>query len=185
MTQPEREAGRNGPSGMAEEAQDNAADLLDLLRRERADFLNYKRRVERERAGDRERARADVLQRLLPLLDEFDRALAHVPPDLQADAWVQGVMMGRQRMDALLGQLGVERIGAEGEPFDPALHEAVFYDTQPDASEPRVTAVIRAGYRMGDVLLRPAQVGVVGPPEQPEANATAAESNAKRSPDAA
>src|SRR5690606_29925352 len=87
MTHPDHEAGLNGPSGVTAEAQDNAAELLDLLRRERADFLNYKRRVERELADDRERTRADVLQRLLPLLDEFDRALAHVPPELEANAW--------------------------------------------------------------------------------------------------
>jgi molecular chaperone GrpE len=140
-------------------------ELLNALRRERADFVNYKRRVERERAEDRERATTDVVARLLPLLDELDRALAQVPEDLEGHPWAGGVVMMRRTLWDALRELGLERIGEEGEPFDPARHEAVVYDARPDAAEPRVVTVIRPGYGLRGRLLRPAQVGVVGPAE--------------------
>lgn len=165
MTNPEQKPDRDGQSATAPATEESASDLLDLLRRERADFLNYKRRVDRERADDRARLQMDMLRRLLPLLDELDRALVQAPSDLQTHPWAQGVTLSHQKLMAALRELGVERVGAEGEHFDPELHEAVFYNTQPDADAPRVTTVTRAGYRLGDQLLRPAQVGVAGPPE--------------------
>lgn len=165
MAELEQEVGPGGRDGTMSEPEGPAEGLLELLRRERADFLNYKRRAERERAEDRERARAEVLQRLLPLLDELDRALAQIPEDLETHPWARGVALSRRRLTEALGELGVERIGVEGEPFDPARHEALYYDARPDAADRRVAAVIRAGYRLGDRLVRPAQVGVVGPAE--------------------
>ncbi len=152
-------------TGPTSESRLAAEELLELLRRERADFLNYKRRVERERVEDRKRALEEVVERLLPLLDELDRALAQVPSDLETHPWAQGVALSRQRLADALRELGVERIGVAGEPFDPAQHEAVFYDERPDAIDQRVSAITRAGYRLGERLLRPAQVAVVGPAE--------------------
>jgi molecular chaperone GrpE len=139
---------------------------LDLLRRERADFLNYKRRVERERAEDRERIHADMVERLLPLLDELERALLEIPDDLESHPWVQGTALSRHQLTDALQELGLERIGSEGEPFDPAQHEAIFYDTRPEAGDRTVGAVIRPGYRLGGRLLRPVRVSVIGPPEE-------------------
>jgi molecular chaperone GrpE len=138
-------------------------ETLDLLVRERTAFRNYRRRVEREREGDRELARADLLRRLLPLLDDLDRATAHRPPDLESHAWAEGVVLIGRRLADLFRDLGVERIGVEGEPFDPYVHEAVFYDRHPDVTGQTVARVIKAGYRQGDRLLRPASVAVVGP----------------------
>jgi len=141
----------------------SADELLDLLQRERADFLNYKRRVERERVQDREAAQADVIRTLLPLLDELDRALAQAPADLASDPWARGIALTRHRLASLMNDLDVERLGVEGELFDPSRHEALFFDTEPGATEQRVSRVIKPGYRLGDRLLRAAQVGVVGP----------------------
>ncbi len=135
----------------------------DLLVRERAAFRNYRSRVERERKDDRELARADLLRRLLPLLDDLDRATAHRPSDLESHPWAEGVVLIGRRLADLLRDLGVERIGVEGEPFDPHVHEAVFYDRRPDVSGQTVARVIKAGYRQGNRLLRPASVTVVGP----------------------
>jgi molecular chaperone GrpE len=146
----------------AEERVDPAAACLEQLKRERADFLNYKRRVERERAEDRERTREETLRQLLPGIDDIDRALAHLPEDLRGHPWAAGVSLARDRFLEALRKLGVERVGNTGERFDPEVHEAVVYQTDPDAREQRVKNVMRPGYRLGPRLLRPAQVIVAG-----------------------
>jgi molecular chaperone GrpE len=137
---------------------------LEQLQRERADFLNYKHRVDRDRIEDRERARQDLLRQLLPALDDLDRALAHMPADLENHPWAQGVVLSRERFLETLRQLGIERIGNQGERFDPSLHEAVVYHEEPTATEQHIRSVLRPGYRLGAQLLRPAQVVVAGPP---------------------
>ncbi len=160
-----RENRTAGSAAGIEEATPSREELLELLRRERASFLNYKRRVEQERAVDQERARGEVVLRLLPVLDELDRALAHRPPDLETHPWAEGVALIHRRLLETLRELGVERVGSEGESFDPALHEAVLYEQWPDSDGRRIKQVLRPGYRLGDRLLRPAQVIVVGPAE--------------------
>ena len=152
----------HGPTGV-DGTPASDSETLDLLVRERAAFRNYRRRVEREREDDRELARADLLRGLLPLLDELDRATAHRPSDLASHPWAEGVVLIGRRLADLLRDLGVERIGVEGEPFNPHVHEAVFYDRHPDVSGQTVDRVVKAGYRQGDRLLRPASVTVVGP----------------------
>src|SRR4051812_45801267 len=82
-----------------------SVELLDQLRRERADFRNFKRRAEQDRAEDRTRERAVVLTSLLPVLDELDRALGQVPPRLAQDPWARGVALGRGGLAAGLEQL--------------------------------------------------------------------------------
>jgi molecular chaperone GrpE len=138
--------------------------VLEALRRERADFINYKRRIAAERIEDRERARQDLVRELLPAIDDLDRALAHMPDDLRGHAWAQGVVLARQRFLDALARIGVERVGARGEAFDPSVHEAVVYQEHPDAREQHVESVLQPGYRFGPHLLRPAQVVVSGPP---------------------
>jgi molecular chaperone GrpE len=137
--------------------------LLEMLRRERADFQNYRRRLETERAGDRERTRGELVHRLLPVLDELDRALAHTPPALAGDPWAQGVALTRRRLGDALAKIGLEQFGAVGEPFDPTRHDALFYEAREDAREPRIAQVIRPGYLLGGRLLQAAQVSVLGP----------------------
>jgi molecular chaperone GrpE len=166
MTESEQR-GAPGSAAAAEAGPGRTADsLLDSLQRERADFLNYKRRIERERARDRESAQADVIRALLPMLDELDRALAQIPADLASHPWARGIALSRDGLTGAFSDLGVERIGVPGEPFDPSHHEALYFDTRPDATDQRVSTVIKPGYRLGDRLLRAAQVGVVGPAEQ-------------------
>jgi molecular chaperone GrpE len=139
------------------------SELLDALRRERADFLNYKRRVELERAIDRDAARANVFQALLPLLDELERSFNHLPATLAPDAWVQGVTLSWRRLEATLREWGLERVGLAGERFDPTLHEAVRYEPHADLEETVIATVERSGYRLGPRLIRAARVSVVGP----------------------
>ncbi|HEX5013856.1 MAG TPA: nucleotide exchange factor GrpE [Candidatus Limnocylindrales bacterium] len=138
-------------------------ELLDLLRRERADFRNYQRRVAEQRAADAEGARGRVLEPLFPLLDDLRRAFAEVPPDLADDPWAQGIAMLRSQLDTTLAGLGLEPVGTVGEPFDPTRHEAVHHEPDPTADGQVVDLVIRPGYRLGGRLLRPAEVVVRGP----------------------
>jgi molecular chaperone GrpE len=137
--------------------------LIDLLRRERADFRNYQRRVADERAADAEDVRGRLLEPLFPLLDDLGRAFANVPAELEDDPWAQGIAMLRSRLQATLAGLGLEPVGVVGEPFDPARHEAVHHEPDATATGQDVIAVIRPGYRLGERLLRPAQVVVRGP----------------------
>lgn len=157
MTEP----GQDDRPGTA--ARPRTDDLLDLLRRERADFRNYQRRVADERAADAEAVRGRVLEPIFPLLDDLGRAFADVPPGLGDDPWAQGIGMLRSRLEATLAGLGLEPVGTVGEPFDPARHEAVYHEQDPARDDQVVDLVIRPGYRLGGRLLRPAQVVVRGP----------------------
>jgi molecular chaperone GrpE len=155
--------GRNGRPETDEAAGPTTDELLDLLRRERADFRNYQRRVADERAADAEGVRGRVLEPIFPLLDDLGRAFAEVPPDLEDDPWARGIAMLRSRLEATLAGLGLEPVGTVGEPFDPARHEAVYHEPDPTATGQDVALVIRPGYRVGERLLRPAEVVVKGP----------------------
>lgn len=174
LTEPETK-GAAAASGSAGEPRPDEDELLELLRRERASFLNYKRRVEQERARDRQQAQGEVLLRLVPILDDLDRALGQRPAELERHPWVEGVALIKRRLDEALCDLGVERVGTEGEPFDPARHEAVLYEGRAGSAERRVEAILRPGYQLHERLLRPAQVRVVGPPEEDEAQPALAE----------
>jgi molecular chaperone GrpE len=158
------EAGAAAPPA-TEPAELEASELLDLLRRERADFVNYRHRLQQERAGDRQAAQAGALEHLLPVLDDLDRALERLPSELEEHPWARGVVLSRDRLRRAFEELGLSVLGQAGERFDPAIHEALFYDVRPDQDDRRVAQVVRPGYRLGDRLLRPAQVGVAGPPE--------------------
>ena len=159
MTDP----GHHGRPETDEAAGPTTDELLDLLRRERADFRNYQRRVADERAADAEGVRGRVLEPIFPLLDDLGRAFAEVPPDLEDNPWARGIAMLRSRLEATLAGLGLERVGTVGEPFDPARHEAVHHEADPTATGQDVALVVRPGYRLGERLLRPAEVVVRGP----------------------
>ncbi len=169
MDQPEQKVGPDERDGSTPASGSADEDLLEALRRERADFLNYKRRAERERTEDRERARTEVIQRLLPLLDELDRALAQMPEGLMDDPWAKGVVMSRNTLRRFLDDLGVERLGSVGEQFNPEIHEAVQFEKRPDVTENQVAEVVQPGYRLDGRLIRPARVVVVGPESESKA----------------
>ena len=144
----------------ADEQRRKAETYLDLAQRSQADFLNYKRRTEQERERIVKDANADLLTQLLPVLDDLQRAVASVPSDIGGSSWAQGVSLIGQKLTQTLDRQGLERIGEEGEPFDPRIHEAVAYQEHPKYAEGQVAQVYRAGYRLRDRVLRPAQVVV-------------------------
>jgi molecular chaperone GrpE len=139
------------------------ADLRDRSMRTLADFDNYRKRAERERAEIRRAAAVEVVRDFLDVVDNLERAAA---AGGSAEDLKTGVdMIVRQLADVLRRQ-GVERVPAVGERFDPALHDAVSRQEDPEADEPRVVEEMQAGYRMHDRLLRPSRVVVAVPPEE-------------------
>lgn len=133
-------------------------EYLDQLQRSRAEFANYRRRTEQERLAIRERANEDLLRQILPALDDVQRALANVPADQADTSFVQGVQMVERKFLNALERVGVTALDAIGQPFDPALHEAV--DIVPGSAANTVVNVYQPGYRLGSSLLRPAVVRV-------------------------
>ena len=136
-----------------------AAEYLENWQRSHADFANYRRRTESERADMFAFANAALIGKLLPVVDDFDLALANVPEEERASAWVQGVTLIQRKLQTLLESEGVTPIEALGQPFDPKVHEAVAVDE--DAAAPHVVvAELRKGYRLRDRVLRPTLVRV-------------------------
>ncbi len=168
--QSEREGELNSASASAQgeqqltAEQQKAEEYLNLLRRTQADFVNYRRRMNQEQAEGRITAQSELLSHLLPVLDDFGRALRAIPPELATHPWVQGLFLIARRLTALLDQLGVQRIGTPGEPFDPHWHEAITTETRADAPEGTILHVAQPGYTLGERIIRPAQVVVAGAP---------------------
>jgi len=169
-------AGSTGPAGAARHAPADAplsdeavnvrAELLDLqtqvadrttdLQRLSAEYSNYRKRVERDRVAVGEIAAGRVIEAMLPVLDDIDRADQH--GDLNG-----AFKTVADKLIATLEALGLQSFGQAGDPFDPAQHEAVMHDQRDEVTEPTATSVMRKGYRHGDRLLRPAMVGVSDP----------------------
>jgi molecular chaperone GrpE len=155
----------------ADEHRAKAEAYLDLAQRSQADFLNYKRRTTQELEQKVREANAGLLTQLLPVFDDVQRALTSVPTELAEHSWVQGVGLIGQKLDHILQLQGLERIGGEGDAFDPRIHEAVAYEEHPVYDEGQVASVYRIGYRLNDRVLRPAQVVVARGSSRPPASA--------------
>lgn len=143
-----------------EELQTQADEYKDKYLRSVADFSNYRKRQDRERKQQAWRIHADVLRGLLDPLDDFRRALEHVPDGEVDSGWVQGIMLIEQKLLALLSKYNVTPIEAEGKVFDPNFHEAMFRDYSDEYPEGTVSEEFKRGYLMDDQVLRPAVVKV-------------------------
>lgn len=136
-------------------------ELTQALQRERADAVNLRRRHEAEISQLRSRVKANVVQELLPVIDNFERALKHVPADLKDNDYVKGVQAVVKQFEQTLEQMGVQRIRTVGEHFDPHLHEAVGIE-EGDGEHQVISEELQAGYRLGDDVIRHAMVKVKG-----------------------
>ena len=147
-----------------EKLQTQSAEYLDGWQRARAEFANYKRRVEKEQAEAHQSATARVVARFLDVVDDFDRAVQDRPgegADAEALAgWVAGMDLIYRKLQAILDAFGVEHIQAEGLAFDPQFHEAVTHEESPEHAPGDIIGVVRQGYRLGDRVIRPALVRV-------------------------
>lgn len=144
------------------------AERTEDLQRVTAEYANYRRRVDRDRSLVVDQAAERFAAQLFPIVDDIQRARDH-------DELTGGFKLVADRILGLLDGLGVEAFGKPGDPFDPALHEAVIHDTSAEVEVPTATTVLRQGYRRGDRVLRTAMVAVTDPeaPAEPEAPAPA------------
>ena len=144
-----------------EREREKATDYMNRWQRAQADLANYKRRAEQEREQERKFALGPLFLELLKMQDNFQRAFETLPVELREFSWVQGVVLNFAHLDGLLRLYGVTPFETKpGQPFDPALHEAVTHeetDAYPDGS---ITAEYQRGYRLHDRVLRPALVRV-------------------------
>jgi molecular chaperone GrpE len=159
--QAETEARADHPSG-SQPSRLGEHDYLDDLRRLQAEFDNYRKRMMREQTEIASRAGARVLERLLPVLDNFERALSHTEDD--------GMMLVHKELISVLESEGLRAIESLGAPFDPNLHEAVESHEEEGVSEPTVVKVYRTGYEFKGKVLRAAMVVVARPVEPKKDN---------------
>jgi molecular chaperone GrpE len=144
-------------AGQLEAEKGRSAELLDSWQRARAEFLNYKRRVEQEKQRDAQMAGLIVIAKVLPVLDDFDLAMAHVPKGAENESWLNGVALVAHKLRSVLESEGVQPIAAAGQKFDPSLHEAVMVEG--DGGD-FVVAELRRGYTLHGNVIRPALVKV-------------------------
>ena len=163
-----REATSEAPS--AEQAQSDAAEepkadtaavaeLTNDLKRMTADFANYRKRNEAERSEFAKFAKADLIAKLLDVLDGYDRALATVPEDLKGQPWVEGMWLVERKLRGILEGEGLEPVDSMGKQFDPYQHEAVAH-VPSDKPEGTVIQEHQKAYRLHDKVIRPALVTV-------------------------
>jgi molecular chaperone GrpE len=142
---------------LSEAGQREIEEYRDRAARAEAELANFRTRVERDRAANREAVIADVIRSLLPAIDDLDRAAAH--GDLEGSP----LELVAQKLRSAFERYGLRSVGVVGEPFDPAVHEAIVQLPNPDVTENTVADVIEGGYALGERLVRPAKVAVSVP----------------------
>jgi molecular chaperone GrpE len=135
------------------------AALTEALQRERADATNIRRRHEEQLGKLKTLVKADVIAQLLPVIDNFERALKHIPEDLEGNDYVKGIDSIVKQFEKALSDLGVQRIKTVGEVFDPNLHEAISME-EGEGDQEIVSEELQSGYVLGDEVLRHAMVRV-------------------------
>ena len=150
------------------EAKAQAAEYLDGWQRTQAEFSNYKKRQEAERAQVMVLANAALLRKLLPIVDDFERAIATLPTDLERLTWCEGIFLIQHKLVAFLESEGVKPIETEGQAFDPHCHDAVTHEDAPGYEEGQIIGEVQRGYILGERVLRPALVRVAKAPVAPE-----------------
>ena len=151
------------PSEQVKKLQAEKQELLDTLVRRQADFENYRKRTEREKQQERQRGIESIIQHLLPVLDDFERALA-AHSDPAYEEYRKGVQLIERRLWGILEKQGLKRIESVGRPFDPHLHHAIEQVETAGHAEGMITSELQAGYKGHDKGLRPAMVRVAKRP---------------------
>jgi molecular chaperone GrpE len=154
---PGQAGGANGTAGKADsELATKLAERTADLQRIQAEYANYRKRVERDRAAVRDQALASVVAELLPVLDDIGRAREH-------GELTGGFKAVAESLEAVAAKLGMTTFGEPGEPFDPNVHEALMHSYSADVTEPTAVQILQPGYRVGERILRPARVAVAEP----------------------
>lgn len=154
-----------GLTAQLDQARTALSERTGDLQRLQAEYQNYRRRVERDRATVKEIAVANLLAEFLPVLDDVGRARDH-------GELVGGFKSVAESLETVVAKLGLQQFGKEGDPFDPTIHEALMHSYAPDVTETTCVGILQPGYRIGERTVRPARVAVAEP--QPGATPGAA-----------
>jgi molecular chaperone GrpE len=141
-----------------EQTRKQATQNLEGWQRERAEFSNYKRRIEREQAQAAQNITAEVIRKYLVILDDLERALKARPTEGEGAAWAQGIELIYRKLQNIIEAEGITRL--EAEMFDPNIHEAISNEESPDHESGDIIEVVQQGYKIGDRIIRPALVRV-------------------------
>lgn len=144
-----------------QELEQQLGELMQDLQRTRADFENYRKRMEAEKTAAREAGQAAAILKLLPVIDNIERAIAHTPPELADNKWARGVVALVKNLEKSLESLNLTRIeAAPGTPFNPTLHEAIQFDEDATGEHEVIAAELQAGYTLGGAPIRHSMVKV-------------------------
>jgi molecular chaperone GrpE len=143
-----------------EDLNQKSGEYLDGWQRERAEFANYKKRMERERESLRFNITGNVIRGYLEVLDDLERALNNRPADDDGAVWAEGIELIYRKFVSTLEAEGVEPMQADGQQFDPNMHEAISQEPNEDMESGQIIEVVRNGYMIGERVLRPASVRV-------------------------
>lgn len=142
--------------------QGEADTNLDGWQRSRAEFDNYRRRTQQQLANSKEQGAMDAFAKILPVIDDFERAFANVPADLSDNPWISGTSLVLKNIQKVLDEFNIEVIDPVGEEFDPNIHEAIGMEDNSEYDSGIVSTTLQKGYKNGDKILRPALVRVAG-----------------------
>ena len=152
-----------------EDLEQQLGELTLDLQRTRADFENYRKRVEAEKQSAHQMGQAKSVMKLLPVIDTIERAIVNVPEELQDNAWAKGVAGLGKQLDKQLKEIGLEKINAKpGTLFNPELHQAVQFDEEAEGDKEVIAEELRAGYTLDGAVIRDAMVKVTRQPLAPE-----------------
>jgi molecular chaperone GrpE len=144
-----------------EELEQQIGELTQDLQRTRADFENYRKRVEGEKTAARDAGQASAILKLLPIVDTIERAITHMPEALKDDKWAQGIAGLVKNLEKALENLNLKRINtAKGTEFDPELHEAIQFDETAEGDKEVIAEELQAGYTLNGHVIRHAMVKV-------------------------
>ena len=129
--------------------------------RTQADFDNYRKRIESERQGWSAQVQLELIEKLLPILDNFELAIAHVPQQEKSSNWIVGILHIQKQFENMLRDIGVEKIEIKiGDEFNPNLHEAIAAQPSPNLKHNQISKIVATGYRQEDKIIRPVKVEV-------------------------
>lgn len=144
-----------------EEYEQKIGELTQDLQRVRADFENYRKQGDQQRAMAKASGRVSAIMQLIPVIDNIERAIQHVPAELANNVWAQGVVGLVKNLEKSLADLDVTRISAQsGDKFNPELHDAIQFDEEAEGEHEVVAEELQAGYKLGDEVIRPSMVRV-------------------------
>lgn len=144
-----------------EELETKVSELTLDLQRVRADFENYRKRVDQEKEMARASGKVGAIMKLLPVIDNIERAITHTPEDLKQNKWAQGIAALVKNLEKSLESLNLTRIKAvAGTKFDPELHEAIQFDDEAEGNQEIIAEELQPGYKLGDDVIRHSMVKV-------------------------